>query len=57
MPDTKVMTYAQAMRDFFYRNGVDTLQTFMVELKALTPEDKAEFKAMLTGAGYELKEV
>jgi hypothetical protein len=52
----KLMTYAQAMRDFFYREGTDNLQSFMAELRALTAEDKAEFKLMLVSAGYEIKE-
>lgn len=52
----KVMTFAQAMRDFFYREGVDSLKTFMDEYKALTAEDKASFREMLIAFGYEIKE-
>lgn len=56
MVSQKAMTYAQAMRDFFYREGKDTLQSFMAELKQLTPEDKEFFRKELERIGYELKE-
>jgi hypothetical protein len=41
------MTRVQAIRDFFYRPGVDTLQTFMAELKQLTKEDKEELAQLI----------
>lgn len=56
MSEPKKMTFVAAMRDFFFRPGVDTLQTFMQELKALTPEDKNDFRAMLPSVGYELQD-
>lgn len=56
MPSDKAVSYVQAMRDFFYREGKDTLQNFMNELRALTPEDKKFFRDGLTRIGYELKD-
>jgi hypothetical protein len=38
----KEMTRAQLLREFFYRPGTDTLQSFMAEIKQLTDADKDE---------------
>ncbi len=40
------LSFAQAMLQFFGKNGKDT-SAFMAEMKALTPEDKAEFREQL----------
>jgi hypothetical protein len=53
----KQMTRVQAIRDFFYRPGVDTLQSFMAELKALTNEDKDELvKLIVEKTGVVIKD-
>lgn len=52
---TKQMTRAQVLREFFFRPGKDTLQSFMEELKALTPEEKQDLAIMASEAlGVEL---
>ncbi len=33
---------AKLLRAFFFREGQDTMQTFLTELKACTPEDRQE---------------
>jgi hypothetical protein len=52
--ELRKMTYVAAMRDYFFRQGIDSLQTFMAELKQLTPEDKLELRSMLPTVGYEI---
>jgi hypothetical protein len=44
MPEaaTKEMTRVQLIKEFFYRPGVDTTQSFMDEIRKLTNEDKDE---------------
>lgn len=50
------MSFPMAMRDYFgNRPGHDKASEFMAELKALTDEDKADFRTMLVGVGYVLK--
>lgn len=49
------MAYAAAMKDFFGLKEGQTLSGFMIELKALSEKDKADFREMLVKqAGYEL---
>ena len=38
----KEMTRAQILREFFFRPGIDTLQSFVGELRALTEAEKQE---------------
>lgn len=45
------MTFAAAMKHFF---GAHPTIPFINEMKALTPEDKAFFRAELERVGYEL---
>lgn len=42
------MKFAMAMRQFFGFKQGETLSQFVQELKALTPEDKAELCEMLS---------
>lgn len=46
------MSFVQAMLDFFGKNGKDTAN-FMVEMKALSNEEKAYFRNAL-GKYYEI---
>jgi hypothetical protein len=46
------MSFVQALKHFFFREGKDTLNSFTQEYKQLTEQDKAEFKAMLRYNGY-----
>ncbi len=38
----KEMTRAQVLRTFFFRDGKDTLTSFLAEMKALTDTDRTE---------------
>ena len=50
----KKMTFVAAMKDYFgYKTG-QTPTSFMQEMKALTDEDKAWFRANLPSVGYEI---
>lgn len=51
--EQKKMSYAQAMLDFFGKNGKDTAG-FMVEMKALTDADKLWFRQQLAMVGYDI---
>lgn len=54
----KLMSYPAAMLDYFGHrdpSAPNKTQAFMDELRALTDEDKAEFRQMLTTVGYEIK--
>lgn len=51
--DRKKMSYAQAMLDFFGKNGKDTAE-FMTEMKALTDADKLWFRQQLATVGYDI---
>lgn len=47
------MSFPQAMRHYFGDNPEKPgAANFLKELKALTPEDKAEFRTLLEGVGY-----
>ena len=48
----KQMTFVAAMRDFFGMKPGETLQEFMQEMKALTQEDREDFRIMLGQVGY-----
>jgi hypothetical protein len=50
--EKRKLSFVQAMLDYFGKNGKDTAG-FMAEMKALTPEDKAEFRQLL-GDYYEI---
>ena len=49
----KQLTSVKAMLDYFGTNGKDNM-AFMKEMKALTDEDKAWFRANLPSVGYEI---
>ena len=51
---TKQMTFAAAMRDYFGFQPNTGVSQFMVELKALTDEDKKWFRENLPKVGYEI---
>lgn len=53
MDTTKNYSFPLAMLDFFGKNGKET-SDFMGELKALTDQDKRDFREMLTEKGYKL---
>jgi hypothetical protein len=46
-----VTSLGAAMLDYFGKNGKDT-QGFMAEFRALTQDDRAEFKRLLKEIGY-----
>lgn len=48
-------SFAAAMRDFFGMLPEKKLADFMIELKALTTEDREFFRAELIRVGYTLK--
>lgn len=48
-------SFAAAMRDFFGMLPEKKLADFMIELKALTDEDREFFRAELIRVGYTLK--
>lgn len=50
----KRMTFAAAMRDYFGVLPGGNAASFFAELKALTDEDKAWFRANLPSVGYEI---
>jgi hypothetical protein len=52
--ETKKLTFAAAMKDYFGYQPGKTATDFMQEIKALTPEDKAWFRANLPSVGYEI---
>lgn len=54
--ETLKMSFPQAMRHYFGpRPDVEpSAAEFLKELKALTPEDKAELRVLLGTVGYEL---
>lgn len=52
----KQMTLVAALKDYFgYLPGSGAAE-FLKEIKALTPQDKADFRAMLPSVGYEIVE-
>ena len=50
----KIKLYAQLMKDF--RLPGEALQAFAAQIRALTPEDKAWFRAEYAKAGVELED-
>ena len=46
-----IKSFPAAMLDYFGKNGKDNV-AFMGELKALSDQEKAEFRAMLKAIGY-----
>ena len=50
----KQMSFVMAMKDYFGLRPNTTNVGFMQELKALSDEDKAWFRAELPKVGYEL---
>jgi hypothetical protein len=48
------MSFAAAMLDYFGKKQGESSLEFMAEMKALTPEDKAWFRANLPSVGYEI---
>lgn len=36
------MTRAQVLKEFFFRPGIDTTQSFLKEFQSLTPADREE---------------
>lgn len=52
--DIKKCGFVVAMRYFFGPKEGETLQDFAAELKQLTPQDRADFIAMLPSVGYEV---
>lgn len=50
----KKLTFVAAMKDYFGLLPNETNTDFMAEIKALTPEDRAQFTAMLATVGYEI---
>jgi hypothetical protein len=51
--DLKYTTFIMACREFFGNKPGQTLQEFAAEVRALTPEDRAEFIAMFRTVGYD----
>lgn len=52
--DKKQMTFVQACRDFFGLKEGQGLKDIMLEIKALTLEDRTEIKTGLEANGYEI---
>ena len=50
----KKMTFVAALRDYFGYLPNQGASDFLKELKALTPKDKEDYKAMLATVGYEI---
>jgi hypothetical protein len=48
------VSFVQAMRDFFGDHPTNPEIKFIPEMKALTPQDKDDFREMLAGVGYNL---
>ena len=51
------MRWAVACKQFFGFKAGQTTSDFMAELRALTPEDKADLKAMFPSVGVEIVEL
>lgn len=51
----KTMGFAAACKDYFGFQEGQTLAEFMQEVRALTPEDKAEISKGLEHQGYKIK--
>ena len=57
MDDMKQMTFIQACRTFFGMLPGETLQQFVAEMRALTPEDKAELVILFRNVGIDATKV
>ena len=51
----KTLSFPMAMKDFFGLKSGQTTMDFITELKELTEDDKAEFRALLPSVGYKIK--
>lgn len=51
----KILSFVEAMRDYFGLKEGQTLSDFYQELKALSTEDRAWFRQELPKVGYEIK--
>jgi hypothetical protein len=49
----KQLSFVSAMLDYFGKNGKDS-QAFMLEMKALTPDDRQWFRDNLPSVGYQI---
>jgi hypothetical protein len=47
------MTFIAACREFFGMKQQETLMEFMAEIKALTPQDREDLKAMMLTVGID----
>ena len=52
MSDTKPTSLPAALMHYFGKKPEQTTAEFMAELKALSDQDKAEFRELLRGIGY-----
>lgn len=50
----KQMTLTAALKDYFGYKPGQSLGEFMIEIKALTDEDKAYFKALFPSVDYQI---
>lgn len=50
----KEVSLGSALKDYFGYKPGEGASDFMKELKALTPEDRTEFKDLLTKSGYNI---
>lgn len=50
----KKLSLVAALKDYFGMKPDQNAMGFMQEIKALTPEDKAWFRANLPSVGYEI---
>lgn len=48
------VSFVKAMKDFFGDHPTNPKVRFISEMKDLTPQDKDDFREMLTAAGYTL---
>ena len=56
MPEAaRVYSMVTALLDFFGKKPQQTTSEFAQEIKALTAEDKAEFKVALQARGYNIQ--
>lgn len=48
------MTFTKAINEFFGKKPGQSISEFMLEIKALTPEDRDYFKREFAKIGYEI---
>lgn len=53
MDNLQVMTFVQACKTFFGLLPNETLQEFVTEIRALTPDDKAELVTLFKTVGID----